>query len=133
MRYKKIKMLRENFGEFKKCIWCRDSGSSSHIFLECDTMKSRLLEWGVVRKLHIVEKEWSSDHVDSGDPLWKEKEVLMSIIKWSIWKQYLSQRYGNKLIPFASIANSVCIEQCLYLGKCKEIKCLMYIKQWWLA
>ena len=42
MRYKKIKMPRENFGEFEKCIWCEDNSSSSHIFLECNIMKSRL-------------------------------------------------------------------------------------------
>ena len=84
IHYKKIKMPREGFGDFEKCIWCGESDSSSHIFLECDTMKSRLLEWGVVRKLYIAEKEWLNDHVDSGNPLWKEKEVLMSIIKWSI-------------------------------------------------
>jgi len=76
------------------------------------------------------ESEWIEDKINKSDKFWKAKEVLMSAVKWGLWKWFVAERYGGKVEQSSVIINNAIMEVCVFLGKMKEVDILLNIKQW---
>ena len=73
--------------------------------------------------------DWNRDKVDSLQDNMVAKEIVITHVKWGIWKSYASKCYGEEEVPIkAAVDNSVKLA-CLYLVCKEEFVVLMNIKK----
>ena len=100
---------------------------SNYLFYSCNVVKAEIVDWR--NKLKISNVDWNRDKVDSLQDNVVAKEIVMTHVKWGIWKSYASKCYGDEEVPIkAAVDNSVKLA-CLYLVRKEEFAILMDIKK----
>ena len=127
IRYKKVKVPRKEFVSYDNCLWCGSLCNSNHLFYSCNVVKAEIVDWR--NKLKISDADWDRDKVDGLQENRIAKEVVMTHVKWGIWKSYASKCYGNEEVHIkTAIDNSVKLA-CLYLVRKEEFVVLLNVRK----
>lgn len=127
IQYSKLKLAKQDYAQYFKCLWCEEVNSKLHLFNQCKGVEDLVREWGAKCRIMPSREEWIADRVNRSQVDWKAREFIMTSVKWGIWRSYASRTYGKINTPIKISINNALKETIEHLQFRKDFNTVKQI------